>query len=93
MDAGIAVALASVGTAIVTAAGGVLVALLTNRKEAENAAEQAAEAASEKANLDRVAALQERLALKDEQIAALEWKVRNRDEQIAQLGREREGYE
>lgn len=68
------VALVSIGTAIVTTAGGVVVALMTNRREAENAADDA-----------RESTLRERIALRDEQIAALEWKVRNREERITQL--------
>lgn len=68
------VALVSIGTAMVTTAGGVLVALLTNRREAENAADDA-----------RESTLRERLALRDEQIAALENQKANRDQRIARL--------
>lgn len=74
MDPAIIVALVSVATAVVTTAGGVLVAMLTNRREAENAADDAVEKA-----------LRERLELRDEQIAALEKKVQNRDDKIARL--------
>lgn len=69
-----AVALAGIGTAFVTTAGGVLVAWLTNRQEAENATEEGVEEV-----------LGQRILLRDEQIAALEHKVRNRDERIARL--------
>lgn len=81
MDPAIIVALVSVGTAIVTTAGGVLVAALTNRREAENAADDAMEQT-----------LRERIALRDEQIAALERKVQNRDDKIARLELELERY-
>lgn len=85
MDPSVVVAVTSVGTAIVTTGGGVLIAVLTNRREAENAAETAADESAEKAEKDLEATLRERLALKDEQIEALEFKVRNRDEKIARL--------
>ena len=49
-------------------------AMLTNRREAENAADDAMEQT-----------LRERIALRDEQIAALERKVQNRDDKIARL--------
>lgn len=71
MDPSILVAISSVAIALVTTAGGLGVAALTGRREAENAAD---------AVLDEVTA--QRLALKDEQIAALEQKVRNRDDKI-----------
>ena len=74
MDPAIIVALVSIATAVVTTAGGVLVAMLTNRREAENAADDAMEQT-----------LRERIALRDEQIAALERKVQNRDDKIARL--------
>lgn len=85
MDPTIAVALVSIVTAIVTTSGGVAIAILTNRREAENAAIGAAEAAEDKAESAKVEALNARLVLRDEQIAALEIKVRNRDERIARL--------
>lgn len=59
VDPSIAVALVSIGTAIVTTAGGVLIALLTNRREAENAADDS-----------RELTLKERITLRDEQLAA-----------------------
>lgn len=74
MDPSVLVAVSSVAIALVTTAGGLGVAALTGRREAENAAD---------AVLDEVTA--QRLALKDEQIAALEQKVRNRDDRIARL--------
>lgn len=74
MDPSLLVAVVSVATAAVTTSGGVAVAILTNRKEAENAADDTLEKAQ-----------QERLTLKDEQIAALEIQKRNRDERIARL--------
>jgi uncharacterized protein (DUF3084 family) len=79
MDPAVIVALVSVGTAAVTTAGGVLVAFLTNRREAENSAEDAMEMT-----------LRERIALRDEQIAALERKVANRDDKIHRLEAELE---
>lgn len=77
MDPSLLVAVVSVATAAVTTSGGVAVAMLTNRREAENSAEGV---------LDQVQ--QERLTLKDEQIAALEVKVQNRDDRIARLTHE-----
>lgn len=74
MDPSILVAIVSVATAFVTTLGGVLVAIITNRREAENAADDA-----------MAMTLRERLVLRDEQIAGLEHKVRNRDAIIAQL--------
>ena len=74
MDPALTVGLVSVATAIVTTAGGVIVAMVTNRREAENAADDA-----------RELTLRERLKLRDEQIAALEHKVQNRDDKIARL--------
>lgn len=85
MDPSVVVAVTSVATAVVTTAGGVMIAILTNRREAENAAETAVEDSVEQANRDKEAALRERLTLKDEQIEALEFKVRNRDEKVARL--------
>lgn len=79
MDPSLLVAVASVATAAVTTAGGVAVAVLTNRQEAENSAEGV---------LDQVQ--QERLTLKDEQIAALEKQKQNRDDQITRLKTENE---
>lgn len=74
MDPALIVGLVSVATAIVTTAGGIVVATLTNRREAENAADDA-----------RELTLRERITLRDEQIAALERKVQNRDDKIARL--------
>lgn len=74
MDPSLLVAVVSVATAAVTTSGGVAVAILTNRKEAENAADDS-----------RELTLRERLILKDEQIAALEIQKRNRDERVARL--------
>lgn len=74
MDPALTVGLVSIATAIVTTAGGVAVAMLTNRREAENAADES-----------RELTLRERLALRDEQIAALERKLENRDDKIARL--------
>lgn len=71
MDPSVLVAISSVAIALVTTAGGLGVAALTGRREAENAADEV---------LDKVTS--QRLALKDEQIAALEQKVRNRDDKI-----------
>lgn len=85
MDPSVVVAVTSVGTAVVTTGGGVLIAVLTNKREAQNAAETAADESADKAEKDLEATLRERLALKDEQIEALEFKVRNRDEKIARL--------
>jgi uncharacterized protein HemX len=85
VDPTTAVALAGVLTAVVTTSGGVAVAIVTNRRERENAAEKAAEAQEDRAETARVKALEERLTLRDEQIAALELQKRNRDEQIARL--------
>lgn len=64
VDPSIAVALVSIGTAIVTTAGGVMIAFLTNRREAENAADDS-----------RELTLQERITLRDEQLAAERAKV------------------
>lgn len=72
-----AVALAGIGTAVITTAGGVLVAWITNRREAETATEE---------GVGDV--LEQRILLRDEQIAALEMKVRNRDDRIARLEQE-----
>lgn len=85
MDPTTAVALAGVLTAVVTTSGGVAIAIVTNRRERENAAIKAAEAQEDRAESARVQALEARLTLRDEQIAALEMKVRNRDERIARL--------
>lgn len=85
MDPSVVVAFTSVATAVVTTAGGVAIAVLTNRREAENAAEVAADETQEQAERDREAVLRERLVLKDEQITGLEHKVRNRDERLARL--------
>lgn len=81
MDPSLLVAVVSVGTAALTTAGGVLVAFITNRREAENAADDAMELT-----------LRERLTLRDEQIIALERKVQNRDDKIARLELELEHY-
>lgn len=59
MDPSLLVAVVSVATAIVTTSGGVAVAILTNRREAENAADDS-----------RELTLKERITLRDEQIAA-----------------------
>jgi hypothetical protein len=85
MDPTIAVALVSILTAIVTTSGGVAIAIVTNRREAENAAVKAADTAEERAESAKVEALNARLVLRDEQIAALEIQKRNRDERIARL--------
>lgn len=85
MDPSVVVAVTSVGTAVVTTGGGVLIAVLTSKREAENAAETAADDSAEKAERDLERSLRERLVLKDEQIDALEFKVRNRDEKVARM--------
>lgn len=85
MDPTIAVALVSIITAIVTTSGGVAIAIVTNRREAENAAVKAADTAEERAESAKVEALNARLTLRDEQIAALEIQKRNRDDRIARL--------
>lgn len=69
MDPTTAVALAGVLTAVVTTSGGVAIAIVTNRRERENAAMKAAEAQEDRADNARVEALNERLELRDEQIA------------------------
>lgn len=60
MDPALTVGLVSVATAIVTTGGGIAVAMITNRREAENAADDAVELT-----------LRERLVLRSEQIEAL----------------------
>lgn len=69
MDPTTAVALAGVMTAVVTTSGGVAIAIVTNRRERENAAVKAAEAQEDRAETAKVEALQARLELRDEQIA------------------------
>jgi len=69
MDPTTAVALAGVMTAVVTTSGGVAIAIVTNRRERENAALKAAEAKEDAAESAKVEALQARLELRDEQIA------------------------
>lgn len=67
MDPSLLVALVSILTAAVTTSGGVAVAVLTNRREAENAADDT-----------REETLRERLTLRDEQIANLIAQVNER---------------
>ena len=74
-----AVVWVSLGTALITTLGGVIVAALTSRKEAANSAEDA---------MEKV--LRERLVQKDEQIEGLEHKVANRERQIEELRTERD---
>lgn len=74
MEPATSVALVSIVTAFVTTAGGVTIAVLTNRREAENAVDDA-----------RDGVMAQRLTLRDEQIEALEWKVRNREARIVDV--------
>lgn len=71
MDPSLLVAVVSIATAAVTTSGGVAVAILTNRREAENAADDS-----------RELTLRERLSLRDEQIAERDRAIANRDEMI-----------
>lgn len=79
MDPAIVVAVVSVATAVVTSLSGIAVAVITNRRESEAAADE---------TMDLVMA--QRLVLKDEQIDALEQKVRNRDDRLAHVTQQRD---
>jgi uncharacterized protein YlxW (UPF0749 family) len=74
VDPSLLVAVVSVATAIVTTSGGVAVAILTNRREAENAADDS-----------RELTLRERLTLRDEQIADLKARVARLEAENARL--------
>lgn len=78
MDPTLAVAFVSIITALVTTSGGVLIALVTNRKEAENAAVRAAENAEERAEGAKHEALEALIRLRDEQVENLA----NRNERL-----------
>lgn len=77
MDSTILVALTSVLIAAITAAGGIIVAIITSKKESTNSAEMAM-----KSTMDQ------RLTLRDEQIEVLRRRVANRDETIQLLREE-----
>lgn len=65
MDPTVVVALVSAAGIVISASFGVLIAVITNRKETTGSAEIAAEKASE----EKEEVLRERIQLKDEQLA------------------------
>lgn len=85
MDPTTAVALAGVLTAVVTTSGGVAIAVVTNRRERENAAIKAAEAQEDRAESAKVEALEGRLLLRDEQIALQVAQIAHLRAEIARL--------
>lgn len=88
LDPTIAVALVSAAGIVISASFGVLVAVITNRKETTGSAENAAEQAANKAHEEQEDALRERLLLRDEQIVALKLKNAELEAENARLKRD-----
>jgi len=86
-DPTVVVALVSVIGIAISGAFGVLVAVITNRKEKSDAAARAAERAAEKATTEMEEALRERITLRDEQIAQLKLTIVDLEATIERLRR------
>ncbi len=87
LDPTILVALVSLVGIIISAAFGLLVAVVTNRKETKSSAEEAADQTLETAQDLTTSLYKERLAFKDEQIAQSKLIIIDQAAEIARLKR------
>lgn len=87
MDPNVLVAVVSASGVIVSAGFGVLIAVITNRRETKGSAELAADKASD----EKEEVLRERIQLKDERIAALTLKIVDLEAENARLRRQHNG--
>lgn len=86
-DPTIVVALVSIIGIVISGAFGVLVAVITNKKEKNDAAGRAAEQAADRATSEKEEALRERIQLRDEQIAQLKLTIVDLEATIERLRR------
>lgn len=91
VDPTVLVALVSLIGLVISGGFGLMVAVITNRKEKKNAAEEAFDKAAEKASAEKEEMLRERIALRDEQIASLNQRLLDRDNEIRRLSELLEG--